>query len=166
MKLNDHFQGFRSAIKDGIAIVLCSERPSAVSLLPVRITQVLRDLGNVKKVKCLDHRMVYHAIEPTTSTNETRPSQEEAFKGISCQCRCHKLGGDSHTPELRGNRIHTVPFIEIQAGKPVFVLSRTPIAPPQASKLSNALRERTHPGPTSSLELEAPEDVMLHSQDS
>ena len=53
--------------------------------------------------------------------DETGPNQEEAFGGIKRQWGQQNLSRDwLHTPELGRNRIHALPFVKIQARKPVF----------------------------------------------
>lgn len=69
-------------------------------------------------------------IEPTTSMDETGPNQEEASGGIKRQRGQQNLSCDGlHSPELGRNRIHALPFVKIQARKPVFgPLGRTDCA--------------------------------------
>jgi len=52
--------------------------------------------------------------------DEMGTSQEEAFKDCNMSIEASVDQRESCVPEFGGNRVHSIPFIEIQTGKPVF----------------------------------------------
>jgi len=52
--------------------------------------------------------------------DETGTNQEEAFEKCNMSIEASIIQCESSIPELGRNRVHSIPFIEIHARKPVF----------------------------------------------